>query len=270
MEAVMNLRALASMLVLALGSLPVLGLGSSELGPLATPRGGELGVQVSDYRYHEPALGVTLSGTRWGIQAAWTRHDGLDEPFGRLDLRYSQGNLKYEGSGTMTGVPDKLFETRLVFGRDYIKGHAYGLSPYVGLGYRYLYNDARGTSSTGRVGYRRYSHYFYLPVGLTTRFATRSQWVISPTVEADVFLQGRQKTCFSDVGPGRPDFNNSQESGFGCRARLMFERGRLAFGPWFQSWRVNCSDLTDIGSGVVAWEPSNRTREFGVELNYRF
>jgi hypothetical protein len=41
--------------------------------------------------------------------------------------------------------------------------------PYAGLGFRYLYNDLRGTSSTGAIGYRRESHYFYVPLGVTLR-----------------------------------------------------------------------------------------------------
>ncbi len=69
--------------------------------------------------------------------------------------------------------------------------HGVSLSPYAGLGYRYLYNDLRGTTSTGEAGYRRYSQYFYVPLGLSSRFNVSGKWSVSPTIEYDYFITGR-------------------------------------------------------------------------------
>ena len=71
--------------------------------------------------------------------------------------------------------PDWIFETRAVVGKDYLPRSGISLSPFAGLGYRYLYNDLRGTTSTGAVGYQRYSQFLYAPVGLTSRFPVNAQ-----------------------------------------------------------------------------------------------
>ena len=121
--------------------------------------------------------------------------------FFKVDGRGSYGALKYQGSGTQDSVPDLIIETRGVAGMDFPVGSGVSLSPYLGVGYRYLYNDSRGYTSTNAAGYRRYSNYLYAPVGLTTRIHIVNRWVVAPTVEADIFLIGKQKSQLSDVAP---------------------------------------------------------------------
>ena len=236
--------------------------------PLLTRRGWEVGGQIANYQYEEPGF-MNLKGNRIGAVGAYTFMSS-NRVYGRIDLRSSYGSLKYQGSGTLDDVPDWIFETRAVIGRDYLTGESAALSPYIGLGYRYLYNDLRGYSSTGRVGYQRVSQYLYVPVGLTARFRTGERWVVAPTVEYDVFLGGRQYSQFSDTGIGYSDATNRQHDGRGYRGYLMFESGHWSFGPWLQYWNIKDSDVVSIGLGTVAMEPANWTREYGVELRYRF
>ena len=236
--------------------------------PLLTRRGWEVGGQIANYQYEEPGL-MNLKGNRIGAVGAYT-FTSPNRVYSRIDLRSSYGSLKYQGSGTLDDVPDWIFETRAVIGRDYLTGDSAALSPYIGLGYRYLYNDLRGYSSTGHVGYQRVSQYLYVPVGLTARFRTGERWVIAPTVEYDLFLGGRQYSQLSDTGIGYSDATNRQHDGRGYRGYLMFESGHWAFGPWLQYWNIKDSDVVSIGLGTVAMEPANWTREYGVELRYRF
>jgi hypothetical protein len=238
-----------------------------QADPLATRSGLEVGAQVAGYTYDEPGV-AKLSGNRLGIvgAATLTGESGL---FGKIDFRESYGRLKYEGSGTMTGVPDLIFEVRALGGFDWI-GAGVSLSPYLGLGYRYLYNDLTGYSSTGAAGYRRYSNYLYAPVGLTVRIALGAHWVLAPTGEVDVFIRGKQKSMLSDASAGLNDVTNTQKHGSGYRAYLMLENGNLAFGPWMHYWHIQDSDLQPIGGGRSGLEPENWTREIGVEFRYRF
>lgn len=236
--------------------------------PLLTRRGWEVGGQIANYQYEEPGL-MNLKGNRIGAVGAYT-FTSPNRVYSRIDLRSSYGSLKYQGSGTLDDVPDWIFETRAVIGRDYLTGDSAALSPYIGLGYRYLYNDLRGYSSTGHVGYQRVSQYLYVPVGLTARFRTGERWVVAPTVEYDAFLGGRQYSQLSDTGIGYSDATNKQKHGYGYRAYLMLESGHWAFGPWFYYWNIKDSDVVSIGLGTVAMEPANWTREYGVELRYRF
>jgi hypothetical protein len=232
-------------------------------------RSWEVGVQMSDYRYTEPVLGVEIWGPRVGLTAAYTQTN-TNNWFVKIDGRVSYGSLKYEGSGTQNTVPDFVFEARGYFGKDYFPRHGVSLSPYAGLGYRYLYNDLRGTTSTGEAGYRRYSQYFYVPLGLSSRFNVSGKWSVAPTIEYDYFIAGRQESRLTDVGSGYDDAYNEQSKGYGYRLSVMLEKEAWAFGPWLHFWSIEDSDIVTIGTGVSGLEPQNETREFGVELKYRF
>lgn len=264
----MNLRRIpdAAAVLLAVSSTAI----AQQPDPLATRNGWELGVQAAWYEYLEPDF-AELSGNRLGLSAARTfSGSGLFEKF---DLRASYGSLKYQGSGTMTGVPDLILEARAVAGMDWIGTRA-SLSPYLGLGYRWLYDDLRGNGSTGAAGYRRYSNYVYAPVGFTARFRLVDGWVLAPTLEADVFLQGKQVSNLSDTGLGYIDVTNHQNTGRGHRASFMVEKGAWAFGAWTQYWHISDSDVQFAGvvGGIprTGREPENYTRESGLELRYRF
>ena len=238
--------------------------------PLLTRPGWEIGAQVSKYKYEEPDF-MKLDGDRIGIVGAYT---GTlpNRVYSRIDGRVSYGKLDYEsvGTGTSSDVPDWIAELRGVVGRDYLVGERVALSPYIGLGYRYLYNDLRGYSSTGAVGYRRYSEYWYVPIGLTMRMRTGAQWVFAPTVEYDAFIGGKQTSKLSDTGLGFNDATNRQDEGRGYRVYLMVEGRQWSFGPWLHYWNIKDSDVVPIGGGFGGLEPANTTTEYGLELRYRF
>jgi len=234
--------------------------------PLLTRRGWEIGGQVAKYYYEEPDF-MNLKGNRVGVVGAYTFTNPA-HVYNRIDGRVSYGSLKYEGSGTQDNIPDWIFEARAVIGKDFLVGGSVAVSPYIGLGYRYLYDDLRGYSTVGNVtyvGYRRYSHYVYAPIGLTLRMRAGDQWVFAPTVEYDAFLGGRQYSQLSDTGLGDPDVSNTQHDGRGYRVYLMAEGRRWSFGPWLHYWNIKISDIQPAGV-----EPANWTREYGLELRYRF
>jgi len=250
---------------------------SPEPNPLATRRGFELGAHLAQYHYEEPSF-AQFTGSRAGIVGAYTFPSSWNRAFLRIDGRGSYGSLKYQGSGTQDSVPDLIVEARGVAGMDFPSGSGVSLSPYLGLGYRYLYNDSRGyTQSGGQVfaGYRRYSNYLYLPIGLTTRIGIEAGWVLAPTVEADIFIQGKQQSQLSDTNiAGLNDVTNTQSHGYGYRTYLMVEKDHLAFGAWTHYWDIKDSDVQFAGvvNGVRVGglEPANWTRESGVEFRYRF
>lgn len=243
---------------------------------LLTQPGWELGGQVSSYEYKEPATanfgGMKLDGPRIGVVGSYTGTNAR-RVFGRVDGRISYGRLDYESgdTGRASDIPDWTLEVRGVAGRDYLMGERYALSPYIGLGYRYLFNDLQGYSSTGASGYRRYSQYWYVPIGLTARVRAGDQWVFAPTLEYDAFIGGKQKSYLSDTGiPGLSDATNRQDRGYGYRVYLMVESRRWSFGPWLHYWRIKDSDVVPIGGGLGGLEPDNSTTEYGLELRYRF
>jgi hypothetical protein len=233
---------------------------------LSTRPGLEIGGQAAYYDYKEPNF-AEIKGNRLGLIGAWTAvGPGI---FVRLDLRASYGSLDYHGSGSISGVPDLIFETRAVTGFDWVFDNT-TLSPYVGLGYRYLYDDLTGYSSTGAAGYRRYSNYLYAPAGMTLRIGLDANWVFAPTAEYDFFIQGKQKSMLSDANAAFSNVTNTQNKGYGYRLYLMFEKEKLAVGPYLHYWHIQDSDVQPIGGGFSGLEPENFTREYGLELRYRF
>jgi hypothetical protein len=233
--------------------------------PVSTRPGWEAGIQAARYRYEEPDF-MKLTGNRGGFAAAYTAVE--DRLFTRFDARYSYGSLKYEGSGTQNDMPDTIVEARAVTGANFRMGASASVSPFIGLGYRYLYSDIRGyTTDAGGtyLGYRRYSQYVYAPVGVTFRVHAGGGWIVAPTVEYDGFIRGRQESKLTDTGrAGSRDLTHDQRHGRGYRASLMIETDHLAFGPWAHYWRIKDSEF-DAGL-----EPANRTREIGIEVRYRF
>ncbi|HKA39219.1 MAG TPA: outer membrane beta-barrel protein [Burkholderiales bacterium] len=246
---------------------------------LLTRPGWELGGQVSNYKYEEPDF-MKLDGSRVGVVGAynWTASNLV---YARIDGRVSYGKLDYFSAptGTVPDIPDWTAEVRLVAGRDYRVGESVALSPYIGLGYRYLYNDLRGYTTVGNAtyaGYRRYSEYWYAPIGVTMRMRAGAHWVFAPTIEYDAFIGGKQKSQLTDTGiPTYQDITNRQDDGRGYRVYLMFEGQRWAFGPWFHYWNIKDSDVVfvgfnSLGQPVGGMEPANTTKEYGLELRYRF
>ena len=243
---------------------------AAQPNPLLNRRGWEAGGQVASYRYEEPNF-MKLTGGRIGGVGAYT-FTAPSRVYTRIDLRVSYGLLDYEsvGTGTQDNVPDFITEARVVVGWDWLAGESVAVSPYAGLGYRYLYNDLTGYSSTGAVGYERISQYLYVPLGITLRFRAAARLVIAPTLEYDLFLRGWQDSYLSDTGLGYSDAENKQSEGYGYRAYLMFETRRWALGPYMHYWKIKASDVVQIAPGTFAFEPENTTREYGVEFRWRF
>ena len=236
----------------------------------ATPVGLEVALQFSDYLYDEPTVAVSLDGRQLGLRGAYTFRSEARR-FARIDLRTAYGAITYHGTGVAKRQPNFIVETRYLLGLDFFASDSVGLSPFTGIGYRFLYNDLRGTTSAGAAGYRRYSHYLYLPLGLTARMVTANGWVVAPTLEYDYFIRGKQFSHLSDTGiPGFVDVENTQRDGHGYRASLHFEKGEFRFGPWFHIWRIADSDVVRFSPTMAGREPQNDTREIGIEFLARF
>jgi hypothetical protein len=180
------------------------------------------------------------------------------------------------GSGRVNGIWNYKGEFRALIGGDIGHPGSFYISPFTGFGYRILFENGQGrTSTTGAVGYDRLSQYLYVPLGLGTSF-TAGSWVLRPTVEYDLFITGQQTSYLSQAGLF--DITNRQTEGYGARASFLMETGtpwgRIAFGPFFRWWDIHDSraSVTPIGGGLalVAVEPHNETIEAGMSLRFLF
>jgi hypothetical protein len=246
---------------------------------LTTQTGHEFGVSLSNYKYSEPGvmnidankLGLEYSGT-YSLDPEWpNQNKGL---FLKTELRYVTGQANYNSvaTGSLNSRPDWYYEARILGGRDYSYGDSI-ISPYLGISYRYLFNDLRGTTTTGNVGYRRESNYYSLPIGLSHKMSLSNQKQLQTIIEYSYLIRGLQNTKLSDANASAntalADISNNQRSGYGFRLSSMLRFDRWAIGPSLIYWRINQSEqVTSGGKNYI--EPQNNTTELGLKANYLF
>lgn len=238
---------------------------------LGTQTGQELGVSLSSYKYEEPSLDVKNDGIKLGVDYTTTMAVQNDWFF-KVNGRFAYGKVDYTGSGTSDNNPDYYYEIRPLFGKDHIIGNTVW-APYTGFGFRYLNNDSRGETSTGYWGYQRISHYYYLPIGVSNRFALDNGSVLDSAIEFDYLIRGQQTSKLSDVSSDYPDLKNRQDSGYGIKFSSMYRVNDFAIGPYIDYWNINKSDSVVFsagGSTYTGYEPKNTTVEFGIKASMRF
>lgn len=245
----------------------------AETSTLHTRTGGDISLSLSSYQYQEPGF-MSLKGNPLGLDLGISRTT-QGERFMRGEFRYAFGAVDYNsnGTGSSSGEPNWYIETRGLVGKD-LESNGKVLAAYTGIGYRYLFHDARGISSTGHWGYRRESNYFYLPIGLTLRTSLSGSARLVSTLEYDHLLWGKQISRLSDGGIGYGDISNIQSSGYGLKLSALYESGKFAFGPYMHYWNIGQSDMAlvfqngaPIGFGR---EPNNNTMEFGLKIGQQF
>ena len=207
--------------------------------------------------YSDPVF-VSIGLRRWDNLKLW-------EPLFTTELGI--GPAKYAGSGELDGYFYYKFRGEVYaayrFSTDF--------SPFIGLGYRWLYDDAGGkTTSTGFSSYDRLSQYFYLPVGgiynFTDAFRIKTQF--------NWLLYGQQVSYLSDIS-GFSDLKNDQNSGWGVDTTFDYRlTERLGMHAFFRYWQIDDSDPT-VGffNGSPAFtglEPKNTTVETGIGFSYKF
>jgi len=216
------------------------------------------------------------NGWMYGIVGSYTYHDKL---LLKAEGRLSYGWVDYSNSGTMDDIDDYIWELRGLGGYDFSVLKASILTPYIGIGYRYLNDDMSGrVSSTGAYGYERESNYIYSPIGV--RFITdlKNGWSFGAMAEYDIFWWGKQISHLSDVDPGYNDPKNRQTRGYGLRGSVELQKKvkkvDFAIEPFIRYWNIKESKHTDwtwygVKIGEV-YEPKNHSTEYGINLLVRF
>jgi hypothetical protein len=244
--------------------------------PLKTTTGIEIGGQLSQYKYEEEVNNrffMSLQGSKLGLVGSYARAYG-DSLYWSVDGRFAAGNNHYKSAGTGEAGhnPDSYTDARVTVGRDFDVGSQV-LSLYAGLGSRSLKSDLRGYTNTGAAGYRRSSHYLYLPLGVTHRFRLSEQARWATTLEYDHLIEGRQKSHMTDIVGYTSDLENQQNKGHGLRLNLAYETATWSVGMFYQAWSIDDSEMgtyTSTTTVYSGYEPKNTTREVGVQVRYRF
>jgi hypothetical protein len=235
----------------------------------------EIGLEGESYQYREPELD-NLIGEGFGLNGTYTANFG--KWFLKANVIADFFNLDYSsnGTGSKSGTTDYLQDYRALFGRDFTVSHGTTLSPYLGVGFRVLFDSDKATTSVGAVGYDRRSEYLYVPLGASFSFHA-GKWGLKPSAEYDYFLQGWQTSYTSDDGFDN-NLHNTQTAGWGGRAEFMItppvDFYHFSFGPYLRYWSIHDSNVQTLYLGGVAVatgvEPSNNTTEIGLRANIKF
>ena len=292
---------------------PQVGDSSQDLLSRRRPHETEMGLETYSYQYKETVGGdhyMDLQGRFCGFFLNHTfRPNQLDPLFSglvnmfRLEVRYARAKLNYTGGVqfsngdtaplTMNGVPDWVAEGRAIMGLD-IPFHGMMVTPFSGLGIRGLQDDASkatGTFDNGGVqetinGYKRISHYYYVPLGVDVEKTYSGEWRARFSIEYDFLLSGMQKSCspvdisYEGVDYHYDSIKNRQSKGYGWRVSLNLKKDMPHVGffvePFYRFWNIEDSNLAHFDGPAgyefvgIAMEPSNTTREMGVKMGMVF
>jgi len=199
------------------------------------------------------------------------------EKFVVFDADYATGPDTYSGSRGDLVIPKYYYDLKLSFGKDFVYD-TYVLSPYIGLGYRFLSQSGGGLfTATGNYFYDRQSTYNYIPVGLKRRIALADGATLETTVEYDYLISGNQYQGLSAANNGggftdATNINNKQNSGYGMNASLMYRRpDGWSFGPYWKYWSIDASESATYSATTQAVsERANTTEEFGIKALFKF
>lgn len=232
----------------------------------------EIGPEISHITYVEPAV-MSQRGTMYGVGGAYRYRRGAVV---KIEGNGSYGKVDYRNSGSIYNIDDIKLEIRALGGYDFRFSGAITVTPYIGIGYRYLRDDMAGrTTSTGEAGYLRESNYYYTPVGIEAERVFDGGWSAGVILEYDHFWKGLQRSYLSSAIAGYNDVENNQNGGYGLRGSVVVRKrtGRVSYGlePFFRYWSIDKSDVqrvTYYGSytGIVVWEPKNDSTEIGIRF----
>ncbi|MEW6067879.1 MAG: hypothetical protein AB1610_06280 [Nitrospirota bacterium] len=234
----------------------------------------ELGAEISHITYREPDV-MKEEGIMYGIAGSYAYRNNL---MVKAECRGSYGQVDYSNSGKINNIDDYMVELRGLFGYDFFVSKSI-LTPYTGLGYRYLNDDSSGRiSTTGAYGYERESNYIYSPLGIIITTPLENGWAIGITAEYDIFWWGKQISHLSDVDSGYNDVENEQNEGYGVRGSIkVYKRIKnmdIAIEPFIRYWHIMKSEIADwtyYGTYIgYAYEPENKSTEFGIKASITF
>lgn len=233
----------------------------------------EIGAELSSIIYEEPGV-MEESGAMIGLAGSYTYHNNW---MFKIEGVFKYGQVDYEG-GLMDGTPlnvdnidDYIVEVRGLGGYNFSAFTATTLTPYIGFGYRYLFDDFGAASP---YGYGRESNYLYSPIGIETVTDLKNGWFIGLIIEYDLFWSGLQTSYLSDVDDGLNDVENDQSDGYGFRGSVKFQNSRFVIEPYIRYWEIDDSDpsiITYYGRPVdVGIEPENNSTEIGIKVDVKF
>lgn len=228
----------------------------------------QLSPLVGYYQYEEPNL-MKVKGPLLGVEGTVFHANSTVALLSQVKIAYNFGSYSSNGSGSISNFPSYYINLSQSIGHRFaFPANLFAITPYIGLGYRYLENDSSDKISTlGFSGYMRQSNYFYIPFGIWMDYRP-ANWIMQSKVEFDWMFYGSQ---YSGVDGG---VRNTQRNGYGFNANFLIgqpisETSTLLMGPYFEYWNIPDSNI--VAGNIGRWmEPKNSTIEAGLMMTYSF
>jgi len=256
-----------------------------------------VGMEAFQYTYREPGL-MRMKNPMYGLYGVLThrfrehiawgdwKRNFMIFNFFKVDGRIAYGELDYESdnTGNDDGIPNYSAELRGVIGCDFPVMPSVRITPFFGVGFRYLLDDGGGRlTTTNNWSYDRESHYWYIPAGVESLIKFNDRWSLEWAAEYDHLVYGLQRSHVGDGTPynylfsGHPDVENKQNAGTGLRGSLkaMYQHPRLdiVIEPFIRYWAIEQSESKTISHNLVTrtwYEPKNNTTEYGLKFGLRY
>lgn len=254
----------------------------------------ELGTEISHITYDEPGV-MKEKGMMYGFLGSYVYRGkpaalavfeewmfpsstAANKWMFKAEGRFSFGQVDYKNSGTLDNIDDYIWEFRGLAGYDFPVCEKSTLTPYIGIGYRYLNDDMSGMiTSTGALGYERESSYIYSPIGVEIITPLENDWSVGAMFEYDIFWKGKQKSHIGSLPGYSNDLENKQKNGYGFRGSIKLQKKgeKLDFviEPFIRYWNIKKSEddyYSWYGIPYVGWEPKNNSTEFGIKFAAKF
>jgi len=235
-----------------------------------------VGTEISYIQYEEPSV-MKETGVMAGIVGSYAYHNHI---MIKAEGKLAYGQIDYDGAtqgGTplkVNGIPNYMLEVRGLLGYDFA-AKAVTITPYLGIGYRWLQDNMQEKSLSG---YKRESNYIYLPIGLEVVANLGNGWSLGASGEYDVFLWGKQISYLSTYDRRYNDIENKQTTGYGVRGAVSIakkgEKVGFIIEPYVKYWNIDNSDIQPItySGAVIGYgrEPKNNSTEIGCKLAVTF
>jgi len=229
----------------------------------------ELGPAVSYIRYKE--RGLKIDGPVYGFVASYAYHYDL---MVKGEFNFNYGKVNYSAS-TMTGrasgdnTLNEMWEVRGLGGYDFPLLTSSILTPYIGIGLRYINNDVLPTPQ------EREFYYLYSPIGIGVMAGLGHGWSNGGMGEYDLFWRGDQNSHPIDRIPSlKGDVRSHQKDGYGVRGSLTLEKKYAKIivggGPFLRYWSVDKLSPRFVPYNVLWQEPASDSLEAGMMLSVKF
>lgn len=251
-----------------------------------TRPGFEVWTEALDYSYRERRQGDVVARDDGGFGSLGASYVKplQSSVFLRARFNVAMGSVDYagaDGEDRIDDVEQNYGQFELHLGKDIRLAKGATLTPYFGMGGRYLEDESGGKrTNTGRLGYDREVSYTYVPIGAAARIPLAGKSFLTLSAQYNWVVDGDVRSRLSSIDPRLPDIKVKLDkgSGFELAALGSTPMGRkiLSFGPFLRSWNVDRSEtfvLVDpegSGDAIEFFEPDSKTTEVGLRLSLAF